>query len=104
MTGSVAAIRCGTEGYGYRHILKTRLKKEAMKLAAQEDRLVDLAADGSLPTGKLRERLREFGVRKHQVQSQLERTDDHLRARTESVLVYLDQPRCSRWLRTCATL
>lgn len=68
----------------------TRLKKEAKKLAAQEDRLVDLAADGSLPTGKLRERVRELGVRKHQVQSQLDRTDDHLRARTDSVLVYLD--------------
>lgn len=30
----------------------TRLKKEAKKLAAQEDRLLDLAAHGSLPTGK----------------------------------------------------
>ncbi len=67
-----------------------RLKKEAKKLAAQEDRLVDLASDGALPTEKLRERLRELGIRKHQVQSQLERTDDHLRARAESVLVYLD--------------
>lgn len=25
MTGSVAAIRCGTEGYGYRHILKNHI-------------------------------------------------------------------------------
>ena len=60
---------------------RTRLAKELKKLDVQEERLIDLATDGSLATDALRKRLRDIQVKKHQVRSQLDTTDEHLRTR-----------------------
>ena len=67
-----------------------RLRKELKQVEGQEDRLVDLAADGSLATGKLRERLKEVQIRKNRIRDQLGSTDEELRTRTDTVLAYLD--------------
>ncbi|NUJ88808.1 hypothetical protein HOW07_12400 [Plantibacter sp. MCCC 1A11337] len=67
-----------------------RLRKELKQVESQEERLVDLAADGSLATGKLRERLKEVQIRKNRIRDQLGSTDEELRTRTDTVLAYLD--------------
>ena len=79
-----------------RHILarqeeqRTRLQKELKKLEVQEERLVDLAADGTLPSEMLRSRLRELQIKKHEVRAGLDTTTESLQQRTEMVLSYLD--------------
>ncbi len=67
-----------------------RLGKELKKLDVQEERLLDLAADGSLPTDKLRSRLRDLQVKKHQLKNTLATTDEQLYEQTNTVLSYLD--------------
>lgn len=67
-----------------------RLRKELNQVESQEERLVDLAADGLLATGKLRERLKEVQIRKNRIRDQLGSTDEELRTRTDTVLAYLD--------------
>ena len=60
------------------------------KLDVQEERLVDLAADGALATDKLRTRLRELQIKKHEVRAGLDSTTESLQQRTQMVLSYLD--------------
>lgn len=67
-----------------------RLQKELKKLDMQEERLVDLAADGSLGTDKLRKRLREVQVKRQHLQENLAHTDEQLYQRTNTVHSYLD--------------
>ncbi|MEF2256200.1 recombinase family protein [Microbacterium schleiferi] len=69
---------------------KARLTKELKKLDVKEERLIDLAADGSLATDALKRRLRDIQVKKHQVRSSLDTTSHALEERTGTVLSYLD--------------
>lgn len=69
---------------------QSRLRKELKKLEIQEERLLDLAADGSLPTDKLRTTLRDLHVKKRRLNASLDTTDEHLHDRTTMVLSYLD--------------
>ncbi|WP_431030779.1 hypothetical protein [Plantibacter sp. RU18] len=52
--------------------------------------MVDLAVDGSIATGKLRDRLKDVQIRKNRIRDQLGSTDEELRTRTDTVLAYLD--------------
>ncbi|SIS19769.1 recombinase family protein [Microbacterium sp. RURRCA19A] len=67
-----------------------RLQKELKRLDVQEERLVDLAAEGALATDKLRARLRDLQIKKHEVRASLETTNESLEQRTQMVLSYLD--------------
>lgn len=67
-----------------------RLTKELAKLDVKEERLLDLAADASLSTGKLRQRLNDIQVKRVGIQSQLERTEEHVRKETAMLLAYVD--------------
>ncbi len=69
---------------------RARLQKELKKLDVQEERLVDLAADGALATDKLRTRLRDLQIKKHEVRTSLDTTTESLQQHTEMVLSYLD--------------
>ncbi|MEV7768127.1 recombinase family protein [Microbacterium sp. NPDC086615] len=69
---------------------RARLQKELKKLDVQEERLVDLAADGALATHKLRTRLRDLQIKKHEVRTSLDTTTESLQQHTEMVLSYLD--------------
>ena len=69
---------------------RARLQKELKKLDLKEERLVDLAAEGALATDKLRARLRDLQIKKHEVRASLETTTESLKQRTQMVLSYLD--------------
>lgn len=61
-----------------------------MKLDVQEERLADLAAEGALATDKLRARLRDLHIKKHEVRASLDITTESLEQRTQMVRSYLD--------------
>ena len=66
-----------------------RLSKELAKLDVKEERLLDLAADASLSTNKLRKRLNELRVSRAVLQRELDHTEDHVRKETDTMLVYV---------------
>ena len=75
---------------------KDALRKQLAKLEAQEDRLIDLAADGKLPSTKLRERLEAVTLRKGAVAEQLARTGESIQRGVDRVYAsvdLLDKPR-----------
>lgn len=67
-----------------------RLKKELAKLDVKEERLLDLAAEASLSSGKLRQRLNDLHIKRATIQQQLDRTDEHVRRETEAMLAYVE--------------
>lgn len=69
---------------------RVRLSKELKKLEAKEERLVDIAAEGELPPEIVRKRLRELQIKKNGVSAKLASTEDFLRSKTESAMIYLD--------------
>ncbi|QLD12750.1 recombinase family protein [Microbacterium oleivorans] len=70
--------------------LKSNLRKQLQTLESQEDRLIDLAADGTMPSDKLRTRLNDITMQKASISERLQRTEKHLRSGAETVLAYLD--------------
>ncbi|WP_285137896.1 recombinase zinc beta ribbon domain-containing protein [Microbacterium sp. lyk4-40-TSB-66] len=70
--------------------LKDGLRKQLTTLEAQEDRLIDLAADGTMPSDKLRGRLNEITLQKASIKERLAKTETHLRSGAERVLAYVD--------------
>jgi len=70
--------------------LKDSLRKQLTTLEAQEDRLIDLAADGTMPSDKLRGRLNDITLQKASIKERLAETETHLRSGAERVLAYVD--------------
>ena len=70
--------------------VKKTLRAELVKLEAQEDRLIELAADGALATGKLRERLEQVAMKKGVLKEKLAHTEERLHYGAELVLAYID--------------
>lgn len=70
--------------------LKENLRQHLIKLEAQEERLIDLAADGTMPSDKLRERLNDIRLQKGAIKERLARTETHLGSGAEKVLAYID--------------
>ncbi|QAY74264.1 recombinase family protein [Agromyces protaetiae] len=70
--------------------VKKTLRAEFVKLEAQEDRLIELAADGSLATSKLRERLEQVSLKKGAIQEKLAHTEERLHYGAELVLSHVD--------------
>ena len=69
---------------------KLALQRELSDLEAQEERLVELAADGSISTPKLRERLEQVVMRKGVIAEKLEQSVERLHYGAETALAYLD--------------
>ncbi|MEO8908041.1 MAG: zinc ribbon domain-containing protein, partial [Microbacteriaceae bacterium] len=69
---------------------KTQLRKELNKLEAQEERLIELAATGSLPIAKIRQRIEHTTLQKEAVKEKLELTIERLQYGSETALAYID--------------
>ena len=67
-----------------------RIKKELASLDAKEDRLLDLAADGSMTSEKVRERLSKLQVQRVTLTQRLTDTEDYIRQESNMLLNYLD--------------
>ena len=70
--------------------VKRTLNAELKKLEAQEDRLIELAADGTLATSKLRERLEQVSLKRGAIHEKLTHTEDRLHYGAELVLAHVD--------------
>ena len=70
--------------------VKAQLRKQLDKLEAQEERLIDLAASGSLPIAKIRERIEHTSLQKEAIREKLERTVERLRYGADTAMAYID--------------
>ncbi len=70
--------------------LKSQLRRQLKKLEAQEERLLDLAADATMPIAKVRAKLQETTLKKAAVSEQLQTTEDRLKYGSEKALAYID--------------
>ncbi|WP_294947430.1 hypothetical protein [uncultured Microbacterium sp.] len=66
------------------------LNLELKKLEAQEERLIDLAADGSLAPAKIRERLARVTLKKKATLEKLAQTEERIEQGGDVVQAYLD--------------
>ncbi|GAA2462248.1 hypothetical protein GCM10009857_29460 [Agromyces soli] len=69
---------------------KSALQRELDDLEAQEERLVELAADGTIATPKLRERLEQVALRKGVIAEKLEQSAERMSYGAETALAYLE--------------
>lgn len=67
-----------------------RVKKELAALDGKEERLLDLAADGSLTTSKVQDRLRQLQVQRAALTHRLSTTADVIEQESDMLLRYLD--------------
>ena len=70
--------------------LQRSLRHQLKRLEGQEDRLVDLVADGALPVSKLKARLRGVVLQREHLLERLGRTDEELARGTEMIDLYLE--------------
>ncbi len=70
--------------------MNARLNKRLKDLDVKEERLLDLAADGELPQGKIKARLRKIEMERHSVQSGLLGTTAELATGVEIVKTALE--------------
>lgn len=69
---------------------KDALRKELRKLEAQEERLIDLAADGTLNVEKLRQRLQDVTLRKGAIAEKLAKTAERIQQGVDKAFAYVD--------------
>ena len=69
---------------------KESLRKELRKLEAQEERLIDLAADGTLKVDKLRQRLQDVTLRKGAIAERLAKTAERIQQGVDKAFAYAD--------------
>lgn len=67
-----------------------RMKKELAALDVKEERLLDLAADGTLTTSKVQDRLRNLQVQRAALTQRLSITADVVQQESDTLLQYLD--------------
>ncbi|MGN6483092.1 MAG: hypothetical protein ACTHMX_01695 [Thermomicrobiales bacterium] len=67
-----------------------RVKKELVALDGKEERLLDLAADGTLTTGKVQDRLRTLQVQRATLTQRLATTAEVIQQDSDTLLRYLD--------------
>lgn len=70
--------------------VKAALRKQRDKLEAQEERLIELAAEGTLLTSKIRKRLEDVALQRAAVDERLAATIARLEYGAEKVLGYID--------------
>lgn len=69
---------------------KEALRKQLRKLEAQKERLIDLAADGTLAVDKLRQRLETVTLQKGLVSEKLMTTVERIQRGVEKAFAYVD--------------
>ena len=69
---------------------KAQLRKQLSKLEAQEDRLIELAADRTMSVPKLRAKLEQTTLQKAAVTEQLELTSERLSYAAEKAVAFID--------------
>ncbi len=69
---------------------KNALRKELRKLEEQEERLIDLAADGTLNVDKLRQRLQDVTLRKGAIAERLAKTAERIQQGVDKAFAYAD--------------
>jgi hypothetical protein len=70
--------------------LHESLQKQLRKLDVQEERLIDLAADGSLPLARIRTRLNKLAMERKAIEERMSRTDEELAAGAGLLLTSLE--------------
>ena len=70
--------------------MRADLKKQLSRLDVEEERLIDLAVDDSLPKEKLRARLRKVQTDRDRLQSELTATTEQLALGAEVLKTYLE--------------
>ncbi|SIS11645.1 Recombinase zinc beta ribbon domain-containing protein, partial [Microbacterium sp. RURRCA19A] len=70
--------------------VKEALRSELRKLEGQEERLIELAADGAVSTPKLREKLNDITLKKRVIAEKLTHTIERLTAGAERAAAQLD--------------
>ncbi|MCZ4327271.1 hypothetical protein, partial [Brachybacterium paraconglomeratum] len=66
------------------------LRKQLKKLEEQEERLIDLAADGKVSSEKLRSRLEAVTLQKGALMERLSRTGQRIQSGADAVFAYVD--------------
>ncbi len=79
-----------TDGQRSIRMRHDQLKGELRKLEVQEENLLDLAADGQLPTGKIRERLHDLGLKRDLLTAELEKVEVDLRPGAKLIALALE--------------
>ncbi len=69
---------------------KAQLRKQLAKLERQEERLIDLAASGTLPIAKIRERIEHTTLAKEAVMEKLDQTAERLQYGADTALAFID--------------
>ena len=69
---------------------KVALRKQILKLEAQETRLLDLASDGALPSVQLKKRLESVALQREAIEERLFVTSERLTFAADQVRGYLD--------------
>lgn len=69
---------------------KAQLTKQLRKLEAQEERLIELAATGTLPIAKIRERIETTTLQAEAIREKLDVTLDRLQYGADTALAYID--------------
>jgi site-specific DNA recombinase len=69
---------------------KAQLRKQLHKLEAQEERLIEIAADGTLPLAKIRSKIEQTMLQKEAVKEKLDVTTERLKYGAEKAIAYLD--------------
>ncbi len=67
-----------------------RVKKELAALDVQEERLLDLVADGALTTDKVRDRLSKLQIQRASLTQRLSTTEEVIQQESDMILHYLD--------------
>lgn len=71
-------------------LLRKHLEEKLATLAAQEENLLDLAADGDLPQAKIRSRLHEIGRTRTKINADLGAVETNLGSGAKHIEAYLD--------------
>jgi hypothetical protein len=69
---------------------KDALRKQLNKLEAQEERLIELAADGTLPVQKLRQRLEYVTLQKGAISEKVTRTVERIQDGADKAFAFVD--------------
>ena len=72
------------------HLRRAQLEDRLVALQAKEDNLLDLAADASLPSERIRQRLRELGRERESVREQLDTATTDLNAGKAHIEAFLE--------------
>ena len=70
--------------------IREQVAKQVSELTIKEDRLIDLAADGTLPRESIRDRLRKIREQREKAESQLASIVEDLKAGAANIMMALD--------------